>query len=344
MEKGNRMKGKERIRAYVRGEQVDRLPYMPIVMSFAAQGIKAKYKDFTTDYRLIAEGQIVFADRFGADHVSVISDPAVESSDLGQAVIWYENEPPANDESCSLLLDKAVLAHLKQVKPEDGRRMSNRISAVSALADRVGADLLVEGWVEGPCAEASDLRGLSRLMMDFYDDPAFIRDLLTFTTVLGVSFAKAQIAAGATVIGVGDAASSLMGPEIFEEFIRDHHRAYVDAIHAGGALARLHICGNTTALMPLLKDVPYDIIDLDHLASVSRSRAALGPDRILLGHLDTVAVMRDGTPDTVRQALARVLNEAGGSNYIVSAGCEIPRDTPEANFRAMLDFARETRP
>jgi len=338
------MKGKERIRAFVAGEAVDRLPYMPIVMSFAAQGIGAKYRNFTTDYQLIAEGQVVFAERFGADHVSVVTDPAVESADLGQPVIWYEDEPPANDESCSLLMDKSALARLKPVRPEDGRRMSNRINAVTALVDRVGKELMVEGWVEGPCAEASDLRGLSRLMMDFYDDPAFIRDLLSFTTALGVSFAKAQIVAGATIVAVGDAASSLMGPEIFAEFIHDHHLAYVDAIHAGGALARLHICGNTTALMPLLKDVPYDIIDLDHLASVSASRAALGPNRVLLGHLDTVAIMRDGNPELVRQALQHILDEAGGSNYIVSAGCEIPRDTPEANFQAMLDFARGTKP
>jgi len=57
-----------------------------------------------------------------------------------------------------------------------------------------------------------------------------------------------------------------------------------------------------------------------------------------------VAVMRDGSPELVRQALQHILDEAGGSNYIVSAGCEIPRDTPEANFQAMLDFARGTKP
>ncbi len=334
------MNGKELVRAQVRGEPTGRLAFMPITMSFAAKGIGAKYRAYATDYRVLAEGQLAFAERFGADHVSAISDPAVEAADLGQKTLWYDDEPPANDESSSLLEDKAVLARLRPVDPGSGPRMSNRLRAVSELAARAGKDLLVEGWVEGPCAEGADLRGLSRLMMDFYDDPEFVRDLLAFTTEQGVAFASAQIRAGADVIGVGDAASSLMGPDIFSQFIHDFHRAYIDAIHAGGALARLHICGNTTELMPLLKDLPYDIIDLDTQASLPKARAALGPDRLLLGHIDTVSVVRGGTPETVRSALREALAASGGKNYIVSAGCEVPGDSPAENLEAMRDFAR----
>lgn len=327
----------------VGGEKTERLPFMPITMSFAARGIGATYRSYATDHRILAKGQLAFAERFGADHVSAISDPAVEAADLGQKTIWSDNEAPANDESASLLEEKSTLSRLRLVDPGTGKRMSNRLMAVAGLASRVGTQLLVEGWVEGPCAEGADLRGLSRLMMDFYDDPDFVKDLLAFTTEQGVAFAKAQIAAGATMIGVGDAASSLMGPELFSRFIHDHHQAYIDAIHAGGALARLHICGNTTELMPLLKDLPYDIIDLDSQASIPKARAALGPGRILLGHIDTVAVVRAGTPELVRTALAEVFKAAGGRNYIVSAGCEIPGDTPADNVQAMGDFARSTR-
>ncbi|MDR0336817.1 MAG: hypothetical protein LBI18_06985 [Planctomycetaceae bacterium] len=31
-----------------------------------------------------------------------------------------------------------------------------------------------------------------------------------------------------------------------------------------------------------------------------------------------------------------------GKNYIVGAGCEVPRDTPHENLQAMHDFARQT--
>jgi MtaA/CmuA family methyltransferase len=286
---------------------------------------------------------LAFAERFGADHVSAISDPAVEASDLGGAVLYYDDEPPANDDAGALLLDKSRLASLQIIDPGVGKRMSNRLEAVAALASRAGGTLLVEGWVEGPCAEGSDLRGLSRLMMDFYDDPDFVRDLFDFTTRQAISFALAQIQAGADLIGVGDAASSLMGPDIFAGFTLKHHQAIVDVIHGAGALARLHICGNTTELMPLLVDVPYDIIDLDTLSPISKARAALGPDRVLLGNIDTVAVVRGGTPEEVHQALSECHRDAG-SRWIAGAGCELPGDSPEANVRAMGGFARSNRP
>lgn len=337
------MTGKERIKAYVSGTEVDHLPFMPIVMSLVAQELKVPYRRFCTDHRLIAQGQLAFAERYGADHLCVVTDPTVESADLGQPVIWYDDEPPANDEVQSLLMDKTALAHLKPVAPDQGRRMSNRVLAVRELAEKAGKDLLVEGWVEGPCAEASDLRGLSRLMMDFYDDPAFVRDLFALCTEQGIAFAQAQIDAGAEIVAVGDAASSLMGPEIFESFTREYHQAYVKAIHAKGALARLHICGNTRALMPLIRDIPYDIVDIDHLTDMAQSRASLGPDRVILGKVHTVAVMRDGTVEAVRSSLEEIYQDAGSKNYIVSAGCEIPRDSPPANLHAMLEFAMTKR-
>jgi MtaA/CmuA family methyltransferase len=338
------MNGTELIQSVIAEGVGDRLPFMPITMSFAARGIGVPYLSYATNHHALVQGQLAFAERYGADHVSVISDPAVEASDLGGTVIYYDDEPPANDDAGALLLDKSRLASLRTIDPGTGKRMSNRLEAVAGLASAVGGSLLVEGWVEGPCAEGADLRGLSRLMMDFYDDPDFVRDLFAFSTQQCISFAKAQIAAGADVIGVGDAASSLMGPDIFTEFTLGHHRTIVDAIHAAGALARLHICGNTTELMPHLVDVPYDIIDLDTLTPVSKARAALGPDRVLLGNIDTVAVVRGGTPEDVYRALSDCLRDAGHSRWIVGAGCELPGDSPEANVRAMGAFARASRP
>jgi uroporphyrinogen-III decarboxylase len=337
------MNGAGLIKSVIAGGAGDRIPFMPITMSFAARGIGVPYRRYATDHHALVQGQLAFAEGYGADHVSAISDPAVEASDLGGAVLYYDDEPPANDDAGALLLDKSRLSSLKIVDPGAGKRMSNRLEAVAGLASGVNGRLLVEGWVEGPCAEGADLRGLSRLMMDFYDDPVFVRDLFDFTTRQAITFALAQIKAGADLIGVGDAASSLMGPDIFAEFTLKHHKDIVEAIHGAGALARLHICGNTVELMPLLVDVPYDIIDLDTLTPVAKARAALGPDRVLLGNIDTVAVVRSGTPEDVNRALSDCLHDAGGNRWIVGAGCELPGDSPEANVRAMGTFARERR-
>ena len=48
------------------------------------------------------------------------------------------------------------------------------------LRNKTSDRRLVEGWIEGPCAEAADLRGINNIMLDFYDDPQFVHTLLEF--------------------------------------------------------------------------------------------------------------------------------------------------------------------
>lgn len=109
-----------------------------------------------------------------------------------------------------------------------------------------------------------------------------------------------------------------------------------------GARVRLHICGNTTPILEGMGRLGCDIVDLDYPAAVSAGRAAMGPDQVLLGNIDPVRVLRDGTPDSVYAAIAACHQEAG-ARYIVGAGCEVPRGTAPENVRAMLRYAREHR-
>jgi uroporphyrinogen-III decarboxylase len=88
--------------------------------------------------------------------------------------------------------------------------------------------------VEGPCAEAADLRGISRLMTDFSDDPAFVHDLFDLILQNGIHFAAAQIEAVEDIIGVGDAAASQVGSRVYDEFVWLWEKRLVDAIHANG--------------------------------------------------------------------------------------------------------------
>jgi uroporphyrinogen-III decarboxylase len=66
----------------------------------------------------------------------------------------------------------------------------------------------------------------------------------------------------------------------------------------------------------------------------------MGPQQVLLGNIHPVQVVRDGTPDDVMRTLDECYR-AAAPNYIVGAGCEIPRGTPHENVRAMIRFARE---
>jgi uroporphyrinogen-III decarboxylase len=160
---------------------------------------------------------------------------------------------------------------------------------------------------------------------------------------LELRFAQAQIVAGADLVGMGDAAASLVGSRMYKELVWPSEKKLVDGIHALGARVRLHICGNTRHLLEGMGRLGCDIVDLDFLAPVSEGRQKMGPEQVLLGNIDPVRVLRNGTPESVYAAVAECHRQAG-DRYVAGAGCEVPRDTPPANLRALVQYAREHAP
>lgn len=333
------MTPRERVIAQVQDQPIDHLPLMPITMMFAGDHVGIKYGDYCRDYHKLVEAQLRTAESFGFDFVSCISDPGREAADCGAKIQYFEDQPPAIIEEEARLSDRTELSRLKMPDPLGGGRMTDRVQAAALFKARSANRLLIEGWVEGPCAEGADLRGINNLMLDFYDDPVFVKDLFTFVIDLELRFARAQIEAGAEIIGIGDAAASLVGPEIYEEFVWPFEKKLVDGIHGLGAMVRLHICGNTRRILKGMGKLGCEIVDLDYPSPVGEGREQMGPHQVLLGNVNPVKVLRNGTPETVREAVATCHLEAG-RRYIVGAGCEVPRDTPEANLRALCAYAQ----
>ncbi|NLS93212.1 MAG: uroporphyrinogen decarboxylase [Planctomycetaceae bacterium] len=337
------MNGYERLMGMMKGEAVDHVPLMPITMMFAGDLAGIPYGQYAADHRKLVEAQLKTAEQFEFDYVSCISDPAREAADCGARVQFYDNQPPAIDETRALLADKKVLAGLKAPDPLGGGRMHDRVQAAALFRQRVGGQLLIEGWIEGPCAEAADLRGINSLMVDFFDDPAFVRDLFEFVVEMELAFAKAQIEAGVDILGMGDAAASLVGPQIYREFVLPYERRMIDGIHDMGGRVRLHICGNTSKSLKEIGSLKADLVDLDFMVSVAAAREAMGPDQVLTGNIDPVTVVRNGTPEGVTAGVAQCHQDAG-RNYVVAAGCEIPRDTRHENVAALTQYAKSHTP
>ncbi len=340
------MTGRQRILAAVAGDPVDQIPMVPISMMVAADQIGVPYLKYATDWQEQVRGQLAFADAFGVDHLSAISDPATEAADCGAEVIYHDNAPPALNETLSLLREKETLGNLAIPDPGSSTRMANRLRVVEELKRQGGEERIIEGWIEGPVAQACDLRGINRLMMDFYDDPPFVHELMEFVLELEMGYAAAQIKVGAEVIGIGDAAASLLGPDLYEEFAFPWQQRFIRGVHEMGALVRLHICGDSRPVFPFLPGLAPDILDLDSVAPVAEARAAAVGEAaglVLTGNIDPVRVLRGGSAAQVYDAVEKCFHDAGSRGYMVAAGCEIPRGTPPENLAAMLEVARANR-
>ena len=330
-----------RVRRRLRGEPVDRRPNFDIHMQRAAHHVGQPLSRYYLDHRVLVEANLAVLEAFSLDIVQAISDPYREASDLGLQVEWPEDGLPLR--RAALLQTPEDVARLKPVAPEDGRRMSDRLEAVRRLRERVGDEVAVMGWVEGAFALASVLRGDTSLLLDIHDRPVWLGELLDRLVETGVAFARAQVAAGAHVIGLGDSMGSLISPKHYREYVLPYEQRVFAAVEEAGAIPRLHICGDTSHLLADMARSGAAIVDLDWMVDLGKALEAFGPDGPApCGNFDPVGVMLRGTPDEVAQAV-RACAAVGGPRHFSAAGCEVPDQTPEANLFAHARTLEELR-
>lgn len=325
------MNSYDRMQHRLNGEPVDRPPNFDIFMTYAAHFIGQPLSAYYRDHRVLVEANLAMVEAFGVDIVQAISDPYREAADFGLAVEFPEDGLPLNREP--LLAEPGDLLKLAPPDPHSGPRMSDRLAALRSFREQVGGEIPIMGWVEGALAEAADLRGVSNLLLDLAMQPDWVDDLLAVCVEVAVDFARAQIEAGADIIGLGDAIASQISPAMYRRFALPYEKRIFDAVHEMGALCRLHICGNTSHLIDGMVESGADIIDLDWMVDLGAAAATYGDRVSFCGNFDPVAVMLQGTPDDVYQATAACVQMAGPRGFS-AAGCEIPDQTPEANLQA----------
>ena len=327
------------MRRRLRGEPVDRPPNFDIYMQRAAHFVARPLSRYYLDHRVLVEANLAVLEAFDLDIVQAISDPFREASDLGLDVEWPEDGLPVR--RALLLREPEDAARLRLVAPEDGRRMSDRLDAVRLLRERVGDEVPVMGWVEGAFALAADLRGDTNILLDIHDRPEWLEELLERLVEVGVAFARAQVAAGAHIVGLGDSMGSLVSPRQYRRFVLPYEQRVFAAVQEAGAIPRLHICGDTSHLLTDMPTSGARIVDLDWMVDLRRASEAFSPDGPApCGNFDAVSVMLQGSPDDVAQAV-RACAAAGGPRHFSAAGCEVPDGTPEANLLAHARALRD---
>ncbi len=225
---------------------------------------------------------------------------------------------------------------ISKVKPldiENAERTKQRIESVRKMAAEIGQTHSVLGWVEGPMAEYADLRGVESAMLDLIDKPEMFVKAGEVIVQNAIDFAAAQVKAGADMIGIGDAAASLIAPDMYKEFVLPLEQKLMAAIHGTGASVKLHICGNIKNHISYMAQSGTDIIDVDWMVPLKTARELAGPELTLCGNMNPAGVLFEGSSEDVASAARQCLKDVP-EKFILMPGCEVPPATPEKNIRA----------
>ena len=337
------MNSYERVMNRLSGKPIDRLPNMSLTMMFAAKEAGVSFGQFCIDHNALVCGALKCYEKYGFDMVCAISDPMREAEGFGAKVIIEEDRVPYCREK--RIIEPSDIDTLKVISPSSGKRMSDRVEAVRILKKEVGTEAPVIGWIEGAMAESCDLMGVQEFLMLLLDEPEAARQLLDICLEQGERFAHAQIEAGADIIGVGDAVSSLIGPSLYKDFAFPYQKMLIERIHSMGSRVKLHICGDLNPVLDQVALTGADIIDLDYMVDIERA-ADIFPESVsICGNFDPVQIVYQGDTELIRREVMRCARIAQRNRCIIAPGCEIPKDTPPANVyaihKALVELAGE---
>ena len=230
------------------------------------------------------------------------------------------------------------------------------VEAVNDAADQFGDRGLVRGHIAcfdgfgqpGCWQDFSCLYGSTDLIMASMEDPqwvhAFLEVLRDRKKVYVDSLAGARY--DLIELGGGDASTTVISPDIFDEFVAPYDSVLIASAHEAGQRIVYHTCGG---MMPILENIAamkpdametFTPSGMGGDAILSEAKRRIGDKVCMIGGFDQFHFFTGCTEEEVREEVRRCFQEAGpGGGYILC-----PSDHFfEADLKLIEAFADEAR-
>jgi len=240
------------------------------------------------------------------------------------------------------VLENPSLANYRFPDPHSERMIGGVAERCAANPDLfrtfdIGFSLYERAWT---------LRGMENLLVDFYENPGFARDLLRsiadFNIAVMQDVLKYDIDAFYFGDDWGDQRGLQMGRDLWMEFIQPElKRMYAVARHAGKYVT-IHSCGKVDEIFDDLIDIgvncfnPFqpEVMDVAILMKKHHGRLAFH------GGLSTQKTLPYGSPEDVRRETRKLLELGQNGGYIFAPSHAVEGDAPVENIVAFVDTLR----
>jgi len=271
------------------------------------------------------------------DALFTIMDLSVEAGALGLPVRFPLQESASIE--FHPVREVADLEQYKVIDPMGDCRVWVFLETMRRLARRVS--IPKGGYVIGPFTLAGLMMGANQIALDTIDRPNVVHAVVNFAERIITDYATALVEAGADMIALLEPTACFLSPQTFRDFAG---RSIGQIFRHVDAATILHVCGNTTSLAEEMAATGAHALSLDAVVDLAEVARRVPADCVVMGNIDPVRVMCNGTPDDVRAA-ARALNQQMESfeNFIIATACDLPPETPLENIIAFVDEGKRQR-
>ena len=335
------MTPRERVLAAMKQEKLDRPPVAVFTQSATVgemENCGAAWPEAHSDAKLMAKLGAAQATYFGFEAVRSSFCLTAEAERLGCVVDpgKINSTPMIKKHPFKFDAMEDVYDEPNLLDPEEflkGGRPAVILEATKLLKEQYGNEYAVIGGNTGPFTLAGHMVSTENLVFGIMMDPDMVVKWIDAVNPIVKAYTQALADAGADIIQMSEPSSStdLLSPDMFTEYSGRYVKESLASVQ--GADSVLHICGDTSEIIPLMADTGVTGISVEEkVDSAEAVRIAAG--RVAcVGNVGVVNPLLQGTPEDCAAAAKRIA-EAGFN--VISPGCGLSALIKDENLFALV--------
>ena len=336
------MTPRERMDAFGRGEEIDRLVCVPDMGVTMAPFLGTKASDYYHTPELMAELEIALFKRLRHDSVSISTSLRGMAEAMGSKVAYP-------DYNISYLLEPAVktideIERLKVVNPQKDGKLPILLKALKLTRDALIKEVDVGAAMTGPFSVAASVVGTENLLRWISKHPEKVHTLMDIITESNNKYIE-EVAGLGLSVGFADPVSStsIISPKLFREFSLPYLKRNINKVkESTGGAPGIHICGKSKSLWEDVVEAGISNFSIDNEEDLEDAKEIMGDKVIITGNVPPVDAIYLGTREDIFDAVKESIRKGHDSKkgYILSTGCQIPMNTPIEKIELFMEAGR----
>ncbi len=210
------------------------------------------------------------------------------------------------------------------------------VQEINRAADEFGNRGLIRGHISafegfgqpGCWQDAACLYGIENLIMASMEDPEWVHAFLNILKERKKVYIDSLKGARYDLLelGGGDASTTVISPDIFNEFVAPYDAELIEAAHKAGQRVVYHTCGGMMPILEDIADMKPDAMEtftppaMGGDVNLREAKERIGDRVCMIGGLDQFHYFKGCSAQETREEVRRCFEEAGeGGGFILSS-------------------------